>query len=262
MKKYNVIILAVLIAFLGVMGCKRQEPKTAVQEPQHTEHDGHDHPAQQPAAPSSPAAQMMTGPVVETMNSGGYTYVQVDTAKGKIWAAAPEFEVSVGETVSVPPGDPMANYYSKTLDRDFDVVYFVQNVIKGGAAQTAPAQPQVPAGHPPMERGSDIDLTGIQKAEGGVTVEEIFSSQAELSGKEVVVRGKVVKFTPQIMGVNWIHLRDGTGSEGTNDLTVTTGDAAKVGDTVLVTGMATTNKDFGAGYKYDVILENAKVVAE
>jgi hypothetical protein len=260
-KKHNIIILAVLIVLLGVMGCKRQEPQTAVQEPQHTEHDGHDHSAEQPAAPS-PAAQMMTGAVVETMNSGGYTYVQLDTAQGRIWAAAPEFEVSVGETVTVPPGAPMANYHSETLDRDFDLVYFVQNVIKGEAAPAAPPQAQMPAGHPPMESGSDIDLSGIQKAEGGVTVEEIFSSQTELSGKEVIVRGKVVKFTPQIMGVNWVHLRDGTGSEGTNDLTVTTSDVVKVGDTVLVTGMATTNKDFGAGYKYDVILENAKVVAE
>ncbi len=261
MKKYNIIILVFLVALGSMIGCKKQESTTVGQEPQHTEHDGHDHAIQQPAAPG-PAAQMMTGAVVETMNSGGYTYVQVDTRQGKIWAAAPEFEVSVGEIVTVPPGSPMANYHSKTLDRDFDVVYFVPNVIKGGVVQAAPAQPELPAGHPPMESGSDTDLTGIQKAEGGLTVEEIFSSQAELSGQEITVRGKVVKFTPEIMSLNWIHLRDGTGSEGTNDLIVTTNDAVKVGDTVLVTGMVSTNKDFGAGYTYDVILEKAKVTAE
>jgi hypothetical protein len=78
----------------------------------------------------------------------------------------------------------------------------------------------------------------------------------------VVVRAKVVKYNPQIMGKNWLHLEDGTGKAGSNDLTVTTNGEAKVGDTVLVTGVVTTNKDFGAGYKYDVILEDANVKVE
>ena len=76
------------------------------------------------------------------------------------------------------------------------------------------------------------------------------------------MRGKVVKFSPQIMGKNWIHVQDGTGAAGTNDLTVTTLDEAKVGDTVLVTGKITLNKDFGMGYKYDLIIEDGKVKVE
>ena len=66
------------------------------------------------------------------------------------------------------------------------------------------------------------------------------------------------------MGKNWLHIRDGSGSadKSDNDLTVTTSTPAKLGDTVLVTGLVSLNKDFGAGYKYTVILDDAKVTVE
>ena len=74
----------------------------------------------------------------------------------------------------------------------------------------------------------------------------------------------MVKFNQQIMGKNWLHIRDGSGEADakTNDLTVTTGVTAKVGDTVLVTGKLVLDKDFGYGYKYAVIIEDAKVTVE
>ena len=77
-----------------------------------------------------------------------------------------------------------------------------------------------------------------------------------------MVRAKVVKFSPNIMGKNWIHLQDGTGTKGTDDLTVTTATSVKVGDTILVSGVVVINRDFGYGYKYDVIIEDAKVTIE
>ena len=76
------------------------------------------------------------------------------------------------------------------------------------------------------------------------------------------MRGKVVKFTPEIMGKNWIHLQDGTGAAGTSDLTVTTSASAKTGDTVTVKGILVVDKDFGYGYAYDVIIEDAEVTVE
>ncbi len=100
------------------------------------------------------------------------------------------------------------------------------------------------------------------KPEGGKTVNEIYLQRDSLSGKEVILRAKVVKFSPQIMGKNWLHVQDGTGEKGTNDLTVTSAAAAKVGDTVLVKGALSTNKDFGLGYKYDLIIEDAQVTVE
>ena len=91
---------------------------------------------------------------------------------------------------------------------------------------------------------------------------EIIAGRKDLAGEQVMVRGKVVKFLPQIMGKNWLHLQDGSGSEGTNDLTVTTMTTVKVGDLVLVSGVVSIDRDFGYGYEYEVLLENAKVTVE
>jgi hypothetical protein len=223
-------------------------------------------PAMAPAA----AGTGWTGTVLETMNSGGYTYVQFDTGSEALWAAAPQFDVSVGDMVTVPQGMPMTDYHSKSLDRDFDVIYFVGAITTGdttlppadanfdaaAAMQAAHPSPQVTVAE------GDVDFAGLAVPEGGHTVADIFSGKAELSGQKVSVRGKVVKFSPQIMGKNWLHLQDGTDHEGANDLTVTTASTAAKGDTVVVVGLVVTDKDFGAGYKYDVIIEDAELTIE
>lgn len=127
------------------------------------------------------------------------------------------------------------------------------------AAQETASQP-----HPsPSEPTGSIDLSGIEKAEGGQTVADVFAGKDQLEGQTVVVRGKVVKVNANIMGKNWLHVRDGSGEEGTNDLTITsTGTAPMVGDTVLVTGTVGLNRDFGMGYQYPVIVEDAEVTVE
>ncbi len=249
-----------------------------------------------------------SGKVLETTNTAGYTYVLVDTGAKKLWAAAPAFTVKVGDTAAISGGMPMANYHSKSLNRDFDVVYFTGGVVVNGAQAAAgdkgaglpkdhppiggekaalpkdhPAiggqTPALPQGHPsiggeaagsakehpPIASGAaptKSDLSGLKKAPGGKTVAEIFAGKSKLGGQSVKVRGKVVKFNAMIMGKNWLHLQDGTGSPGSNDLVVTTSTDVKVGDTVLVTGKVTLNKDFGSGYSYVVIIEDAKVVVE
>ncbi len=127
-------------------------------------------------------------------------------------------------------------------------------------AEAAPAQAH-PV--PTNAAGTEVDLAGIVKAEGGMTVEEIHTQREQLAGTSVTVRGKVVKTNAGIMGKNWLHVRDGSGAEGSNDLTVTTDtDLPEVGSTVLVTGQAAIDKDFGLGYQYDVILEDAQVAVE
>ena len=137
----------------------------------------------------------------------------------------------------------------------------------GTAADVKPAtpaeQPAPPHPVPSVAPGPEVDLTGIAKAEGGKTVAELFAEKDQLAGQSVTVRGKVVKTNAGVMGKNWLHLRDGSGEEGTNDLTVTTAaDLPNIGDIVVVTGPVTVNKDFGMGYSYPVILEDATVTAE
>ena len=223
-----------------------------------------------------------SGKVVEFTNTASYTYVLVDTGSKKLWAAAVEFAVKVGDNVTVASGMPMANYHSKTLNRDFDVVYFTGGItVNGSGSGAAPAlppghpalpgaaTPALPPGHPALpgqtaSASPKVDLTGIKRADGGKTIQEIFAAKSKLAGKPVAVRGKVVKYNAEIMGKNWLHIQDGSGSadKNDNDLTITTTTPAKLGDTVLVTGNVTTNKDFGAGYKYTVILDGAKVTVE
>lgn len=231
-----------------------------------------------------------SGTVVQTTNAASYTYVEVDTGKEKIWAAAPHFEVKPGDKVSSKASLVMPNYESKTLSRKFDKVHFAEFISVNGstplmsaamgarttgtnsAGQLPKGHPPVggekielPKGHPPITGGSakpGVDFRGLKKAEGGLTVAEIYNDPAKLKGKQVKVRGKVVKYNAMIMGKNWIHLRDGTGAEGKNDLLLTTSTPAKVGDTILATGAISINKDFGSGYKFPVMIEDAQVTVE
>jgi len=217
--------------------------------------------AQPPAGPSA------TGTVVETMNAGNYTYVRVDTGKEEIWAAATRFDVAVGDAVVVPLEMPMQDFYSESLDRTFPVVYFTSRILREGET----ASSAVPAGHPPVT-GETIpahDLSTpasepVEPAEGGVTVGQIWSETAKLADTSIAVRGRVVKFNGGILGTNWIHLQDGTGSaaDGTHDLTVTTLGTASVGDVITATGTLVTDQDFGAGYTYAVLLKDAEVVID
>lgn len=136
------------------------------------------------------------------------------------------------------------------------------------AAAPAPAAPSAndmaSQPHPmPSTAPTEVDLSGIEKAEGGMTVADVFAQKGDLQGKPVTVRGKAVKVNADIMGRNWLHVRDGSGQEGTNDLTVTTtGPLPGVGDTVLVTGVVALDQDFGMGYRYPVLVEDAEIVVE
>ncbi len=254
MKRHILVLLTGLLAATLAAGCKNETPQTTQTEKK----------AEAPATQPAPKAAGWTGKVVETMDAGGYTYVQVDTGSEKIWAAAPKFNVKVGDPVVVPQGMAMENYHSKTLNRDFPVVYFVDGVMVGGEQQAPAAQAGMPKDHPQVTAApaAQVDLSGITPVEGGQTVEQLYKETDTLAGKKVSVRGKVVKVNENIMGKNWLHIQDGTGAEGTNDLTVTTSATAKVGDTVVVSGTLVADKDFGYGYKYALIIEDAEVKAE
>jgi len=234
----------------------------------HSAYCGEAAPPSSHASPTSGSVQSgrISGKVIETMNTGGYTYVRLDSGTNKIWAAGPQSEVKVGDSVAISDAMPMPNYHSKTLNRDFEVVYFAAELtINGNRATTGPKAAELPKNHPPISgsaASSKIDFGEVKKAKGGKTIEEIIAEKAKLKGHQVTVRGKVVKYNAMIMGKNWVHLRDGTGGQGSNDLLLTTTSTVKIGDTVVATGMVSLNKDFGSNYKYDVMIEDAKLVIE
>jgi hypothetical protein len=232
--------------------CTKDQPPAAIQRQQQQQQ-----PPPRPAA-TVPAAAFsgsdLSGTVVETMSSGGYTYAKLERGGAQVWVAGPETKLAVGAVVGTTSGSLMTAFKSDTLNRTFDEIYFVGSLpVTGGAA---PARQGAPATTPaaPMEK--------IERAEGGKTVGEIFAERTALSGKPVVLRGKVVKVNNGIMGKNWVHLRDGSGTAGSDDLLVTSAATANLNDTVVVRGTVAIDKDFGAGYAYSVLIEDATIAAK
>ncbi|NTW59849.1 MAG: DNA-binding protein [Nitrospirae bacterium] len=206
----------------------------------------------------------ISGKVVETMNASGYTYVCVEKKGKKTWVAVPEMKVAVGSKMSFQPGSVMPNFTSKTLNRTFDSIVFSGGPVAAGG-QAAPGMPGVDPTHP----GSKANVASLDKnikvekaaGDNAYTIGETYAKSTALNSKQVAVKGKVVKFSQGIMGKNWLHIQDGSGDQqkGTHDLVATTQDTAAVGDIVTVTGTFAKDKDFGAGYNYKAIIEDAKV---
>jgi len=218
-----------------------------------------------PEAMAQPAAgTTFAGKVLETMDAGTYTYVRVASGEQEIWAASSRFDVTVGDQVVVPLDMPMENFHSDTLNRDFPVIYFAGAISREGEMRA----PVMPPGHPPIAGAGaahgGAPVAAVDPVPGGLTVAEIWAGRSRLAGSTVTVRGRVVKFNPGIMGTNWVHLQDGSGTpaNGTHDLTVTTPATAKVGDVVTATGAVAVDQDFGAGYTYPVMIREAAVVTE
>jgi hypothetical protein len=238
---------------------------------------------QAPALAQPPVAARVTGKIVDTMDAGGYTYLRLKTASGDEWAAVRQTPVKKGATVIVAVQMTAEKFQSNTLKRTFDKIYF--GALDDGSAAAGnglppmmtskgqqPASPTGAGAPPGMSSAMGGPMGSAQehmaapaagnisvpKAEGadGKRIAEIWAARASLKDTTVAVRGKVTKFNSGIMGKNWLHIADGSGE---NDITVTTNDMAAVGDVVLVKGTVHLDRDFGAGYRYPVIIEEASV---
>ncbi len=281
-----------LILALAFTGCSNQsEEKTAepAVETQKTVSTGAITPEVHESAmqaPVEPKLAELKGTVAETFDSGGYTYIQLDTGTEKVWAAIGQAKVTAGEEIALLNGPVMQDFYSKTLDRTFPKIIFSSG-IKGamaephaagmmtdtassfadamnseGAAMTAPMMEgaQMQSGGS-IKAVTPVQEVSVEKIEGGHTVEEIYGSVADLAGQKVKIRGKVIKVSPNIMGRTWIHLQDGTGNAMNNshDLVVTSTETPEADSIIVVEGVVAKDKDFGAGYFYNVIMEEAVI---
>jgi hypothetical protein len=213
---------------------------------------------EKPAMNSGGSIPSLSGKVVETMNSGGYTYVNIDKEGTKTWLAVPQMKITVGQDMSFYPGMTMKNFTSKSLDRTFDRIIFSRGVVGQQEKESKKTFMNLKKATP-----SKSTAVKVEKASGpdAYTVAELYEKSTELDTKNVVFRGKAVKFSQNIMGKNWIHIQDGSGnpSKGTNDILVTTQDKLSEGDVVTIQGTLSRDKDFGAGYRYAVIVEDAHV---
>jgi hypothetical protein len=236
--------------------------------------------------PEAAAAAGVQGKVAEVIDVDKYTYLRlVQSGGAEVWAAVPKAKVEKGQQVAIANPQLMRDFKSATLDRTFETIYFGQ-LAQPGDGTHGPAG-AMPPGHPPTDapgaspgagphppgmgpqsgNGDDIEIGEVDKATGpgAHTIAELFAAKASLPGQQVRVRGVVVKAVPNVMNRSFVHLRDGTGDAkaGTHDVTVTMATAPpQLGAKVMVEGTVAIERDFGAGYTYPLLIEDAKLVNE
>ena len=200
-------------------------------------------------AEQKPVASSLYGKVMATMDASGYTYAEVDTGVGKVWAAGPVTPLEIGDMIAFPTVMPMKNFHSKSLNRDFEMLYFV-NAFSGDKKASAAPHDQI------KQATAAQVIKSIDKVKDGHTIAEIHNDKNNLVGKTIRVAGQVTKFTANILKMNWLHIKDNSTGD---DLTVTTKDTVKVNDVVVIEGRLELNKDYGYGYLYPLIVVDAKV---
>ena len=206
--------------------------------------------------------------VSEHMNGGGYTFIKGEENGKEQWIAIRQMPVENGETYYFKNAMEMKNFQSKSLDTTFASILFVNDITKNPAMSAPQANQKSPM--PGMMSSSDHTKPKIEAeaginidpVEGGITIATVNKDRKSLVGKTVKIRGVVTKYNGGIMGKNWIHIQDGTKDGNSVDVTVTSDKPVKLGETIVAEGKVEIDKDFGAGYFYDVIIENADITIE
>ena len=202
--------------------------------------------------------------VEEVLQTTSYTYLHVKENDSLKWLATPSMPAKAGEIYYYLDGLQMLKFESKELHRTFDEVFFLGGVSTEPITGNKPNPATMP-GHngvaaEPYTRKATPDVKKnitIETPKDGITIAELLSHKESYAGKTVKIKGEVTKFSAAIMNKNWIHLQDGTESNGKFDLTITSADNVKVGDIVSLEGKIILNKDFGYGYFFEVMMDDA-----
>jgi len=218
------------------------------------------------ACNSNTASEYTEVKVVDVEQVGTYTYLLVKAKKGpEYWIAVPTMLAEPGETYQYQGGLLMEDFHSEELDRTFESVLFLESLIsdKTSAMEGMQSPHGMGAQQEVVHEGrisvakSDVKVEAV---EGTITIAELFSKPSSYEGKSVRITGEVTKFNAAIMDRNWVHIQDGTEHEGKYDLTATSAESFQVGSTITIEGVLALNKDFGYGYSYELLLEEAKAV--
>jgi len=196
--------------------------------------------------------------VEEVIQTSNYTYLRISEKDSESWIAITKAEVKEGKYYYYEAGIEMTDFVSKELKRTFPLIMFVDKFSDQPiVAKITMADSMKGKQAPEAKTGIKVD-----PAKGGITIAELYANRDKYEGKVVKIRGEVVKYSAEIMKTNWVHIQDGTSTDGAFDLTVTTNDVTKVGDVVTFEGTVSLKKDFGAGYYYEVIVEKAKLLTQ
>jgi hypothetical protein len=206
--------------------------------------------------------------VKKVIQTPTYTYLEVNESEKDYWVAIAKQDIQEGNTFFYSDALEMKDFYSKTLDRTFGSVLFIDEINKTGS-QMKEGHSNLPSSNPQMnmQNPHSVQHSGripisrkpsisIDPAEGGIRIAHLYSNAEKYKDKKVKVKGQVVKVNNRIMGRNWVHIQDGTSVNNKFDLTVTTSDFVNEGDVVTFSGTIHLEKDFGSGYYYPVIMEH------
>ncbi len=249
-KKLNLITMLLLVALI-LSGCNSKprviQSKTISKQEHHADRN--------PGVLLEPPSVEHEVVVEEVMNTEKYSYLNVQENGEKFWIAISKRPVVVGQTYFYRDGLLKKNFYSKEFDRVFDQVFLVSRIWE----RTDPSAPQTSGAvtGTGLHGASlpDLEVGTIQHAAGAIPLAKLFSDRSTYEGKTVKITGRCVKLNPNIMNRNWLHIQDGSGRD--LDLTVTTSEVVTLGQVVTLEGKIALNKDFGAGYRYDLIMEKA-----
>ncbi|HSQ47622.1 MAG TPA: hypothetical protein VLM44_11980 [Lutibacter sp.] len=238
--KNNMKFFTVLFSVILMVGCKDKENYSKVNNPE--------------TVVKTDVHKIV---VKEAVDGGTYTYLNVDENGQNYWMAVASLPVIVGETYYYDGGMVMKDFESKQLKKTFDEIVFANTIRTTEILEEVVTEAANPHATAPMAVENDVK---IEKPKNGTSLAELFSSKKSFSGKSIIVKGKVVKVNNGIMDKNWVHIVDGTQFENLSDLAITTTETVNIGDIVTFKGVVVLNKDFGQGYVYDILLEEAKVV--
>lgn len=189
------------------------------------------------------------GVVLESLNGGGYTYMQIeDASKNKHWVAVTGVAIEKGTEVRLTEEMRTEKFESKSLNRTFDSIIFASNL----QYRTKVTE----SGH--LALINEVVKESPYKQKDTLSVKEAIEKRVSLKDKTIAIRGKVVKASANILERNFIHIQDGT-SDGAEvgRVVFTSKELPKVGDIVTARGVVSVDKNFGSGYVYKIIVEDA-----
>ena len=206
----------------------------------------------------SSAMNVLSGEIIQIVDVDSYTYMELKSDDGNIWIAAANILVEKGNVVYYSNPLLMKDFYSKTLDRSFSQIYFVNKVYFNKELRAKSVNKQTMGGHSTMTSAVIIDKNyTIEKAEGGYNIAELYKNAESLKNNKILLKAKVIKYLTNIMGKNWVHLQDGSEFNGKFDMTITSSEKFDQGEIVVIEGVLKIEQDFGYGYYYPVLIENA-----
>ncbi len=229
-------ILSVAIIFLFLTACQSNQ-------------------SSKPINLANPASHEVV--VKEVIQVTEYTYIRVTENGTERWLATPPIKAEKGETYYYEGGFEMRNFKSKELDKTFESILFLEG-ISTAPLETGSGDVMISPGATTIKDGKkEISITPV---EGGITIAALYADRDSYVGKIIKVKGEVTKFSPEIMESNWIHLQDGTESDGFFDLVINSGETVNPGDVVVFEGKIVVDKDLGYGYFFEVLMENASTI--